>query len=280
MTEIYVHMGMHKTGTSAVQNAMMINRRALLKRGVLYPVTGQKGPAHHPLAAGLIGDPFDLGLWKDLAAEIEAAGAEKVVLSSEMFEFVGTPEGWSAMVSALGQRPIVVCYLRRQSEYLVSSYNQHVKNGHAHSFEAHIEKMMPRLDYLAMLQMIEGVVGRDRILLRTYERQRLPQGVVPDFLASLGIRSEGLKLGQPEANPGLSAQGLRIMQQLNKVIGDKETRRRAGAVILKFHLAHSESDKPVLLDEGERKDFDARFLASNQDIARRYLDRDRLFSGD
>jgi len=280
MTEFFVHMGMHKTGTTAIQAALAHNRQRLRKKGVLYPLTGLQSGGHHLLAWGLTRKPGNFPLWETLREEIARDGAQKVVLSSEEFESCRKADHWLKMVDALGQKPTIIFYLRRQSDYLISSYNQHIKNGHSHSFAEHVPKMMPRLDYLSKLRMIEDVVGRDRIILRTYERNRLPEGVVPDFLASIGIDATGLVLGQHEINPSLSAHGLRIMQRLNELIKDKDVRRKVSAVILDEHPVQLESDRPVLMDEAERRNFDAQFLRANQEVARRYLERDHLFSAE
>jgi hypothetical protein len=280
MTEFFLHMGMHKTGTTAIQAALARNRQRLRKKGVLYPLTGLQSAGHHLLAWGLTRNPDSFPLWETLRDEIARDGAERVVLSSEEFEACRHSHHWLKIVDALGRKPTVICYVRRQSDYLISSYNQHIKNGHFHSFAEHVPKMMPRLDYLSKLRMIEDVVGRDRIILRTYERSRLPEGVVPDFLASIGLDAGGFVLGPREINPSLSARGLRIMQRLNELIKDKEVRRKVSAVILYMHPVQSDSDRPVLMDEAERRNFDARFLRANQEVARRYLERDYLFSAE
>lgn len=34
---IYLHIGTHKTGTSAIQDFLLLNRKLLARKGVLYP---------------------------------------------------------------------------------------------------------------------------------------------------------------------------------------------------------------------------------------------------
>ena len=42
MATLYLHIGMHKTGTTAIQRFCAENRRALLKRGYCYPLIFRK----------------------------------------------------------------------------------------------------------------------------------------------------------------------------------------------------------------------------------------------
>ena len=46
-----VHIGAHKTGSTAVQGSLVYTTEALLARGILYPEAGRVGPGHARLAA-------------------------------------------------------------------------------------------------------------------------------------------------------------------------------------------------------------------------------------
>jgi len=50
---LYIHIGLHKTGTTSIQNFLTLNENILSKKGYLYPATGRKGQAQHLLAQAM-----------------------------------------------------------------------------------------------------------------------------------------------------------------------------------------------------------------------------------
>ncbi|MDB5423927.1 MAG: hypothetical protein JWQ29_1343, partial [Phenylobacterium sp.] len=50
---IFLHIGRHKTGTSALQQFLRKNRPALAERGLAYVAPARGGPANHDLANAL-----------------------------------------------------------------------------------------------------------------------------------------------------------------------------------------------------------------------------------
>src|SRR5436309_10865136 len=88
---VLVHVGMHKTGTTAIQSVLAGLRADLEQRGVLYP--GER-EAHHVEARSLTRNtlgwqtaplpPPDPAVWDDLAAQVRHTRG-RVVLSSEFF---------------------------------------------------------------------------------------------------------------------------------------------------------------------------------------------------
>jgi hypothetical protein len=61
---VYLHIGMNKTGTSALQRFFAQNQVRLAENGVLYPVSGRAGDAHYCLSRALgFGDRRDGKVW-------------------------------------------------------------------------------------------------------------------------------------------------------------------------------------------------------------------------
>lgn len=85
---ITLHIGPHKTGTTAIQQWLLDNRAALLEQGIHYPPPERNGPGHAVIAWELRGQH---GLAKSQArfkraiAEAAEAGATRLLLSSENF---------------------------------------------------------------------------------------------------------------------------------------------------------------------------------------------------
>ncbi len=274
MTDVIVHMGLHKTGSTAIQRMMATNKIKLSDRGVLYPTTGRVGAGHHDLAWSFNRKPEQMPLWIALRSEISRSNPRQVVVSSEEFESLNTTERWSRLRDELEEKARVVCYLRRQDDYVISSYHQHVKTGATHPIAQHERKIAPRLDYAARLASIEAAIGKAAMIVRPYEKQQLPGGVLPDFLAAIGLEGAELDLPKFRVNPSLSVAGFNIMMDINKAVADKSLRQTLARFIWLHAFAASEVDKPNLLSLDARAEIVARYAEGNAEVARRYLGRE------
>ena len=131
---IFLHIGRHKTGTTALQNLFYYNREKLWSDlGIYYPKAGLNRVAHHDIgqlfAAPRIETDADLDnaisqdVVQRLLAEIYSCGAPQVLLSSESFQNAN-PEHVRALFKGLDVTVIV--YLRNQADYLASAYAQQI----------------------------------------------------------------------------------------------------------------------------------------------------------
>jgi hypothetical protein len=79
--------------------------------------------------------------------------------------------------------PVIVLYVRRQDYLLVAHYNQYIKSSTLPDldFDTFSEAFLPRLQTLKILQIWTEVFGKDKVIIRPYERDSLPGGIVPDF---------------------------------------------------------------------------------------------------
>ena len=147
---IYMHCGLHKTGSTTLQLAFFNQADTLRNHGILYPQSGlmPSWPGHHQIAWQLTGDPRfcpDYGDLNSLFDEIDNFNG-KVVLSSEDFESCLDDETcWLPLLqfAKSSKRPLVfVVYVRNQSEYLESLYLQLLKHGFSEDFRSVYDKIM------------------------------------------------------------------------------------------------------------------------------------------
>ena len=131
MREIYIHIGTHKTGTTSIQNFLGTNREALKKGGLYVPLSGTIGPAagHHNIAWELRNDQRfhpRFGTVSDLTAELRGVECQRVVLSSEDFEYLSQyPERLRFLddeLRELGYKRNYVVFLRNKRDYLFSLF--------------------------------------------------------------------------------------------------------------------------------------------------------------
>jgi hypothetical protein len=146
-----VHIGPHKTGTTALQSALHSARERLTPYGVVFPGTGQ-----HPMAAvhAVIGRPPLLGhakpslsAWTELVDEVAGAGDNRVAISSEFFSD-GDDSAVPRIVEDLGGRRVhVVVTLRPLAKILPSQWQQYVQNGLRMRYDAWLDAMFNKPPY-------------------------------------------------------------------------------------------------------------------------------------
>lgn len=231
---IALHIGVHKTGTTALQAALADARPELLEAGVLYP--GRR-PAHHGAALAMIGKSWG---WRGRGGEVpdqrafnrlaEKAGqaSGRVMISSE--HFCEADQATAAtVVERLGiDRVQVVVTLRNLAHLLPSSWQQYLKYGVragyedwlANTFEPPSERTISpsfwkRNDHGALIERWASCVGADRvtvIVLESVDRSAMFR----TFAQLLGV-DESLLVDRMNltSNRSMTAQEAELLRLLN-----------------------------------------------------------------
>jgi len=271
LIRLYLHIGMPKTGTSAIQNFLFSNRSALAKQGVCYPAASLHWSQHVPIVRAMVLSRFpeaqfnplmpeiDLRNWlDDLMKEIRAENIHTIILSSEFF--------WSAPAMQLGAgyhedngknftyidqviqdcRTLFSCfdsvkvivYLRKQDDWLESFYNQQIKNGFPIPEEKDLLQIKNFLLYGKIIGLWRNCFGADNVIVKIFEEVS-PQ-LLPDFCRTVSITKDpALSLVSADAdaeNTRLTARSTRIMRAaLDKKMD------RDGMELLRDVLQHTSS---------------------------------------
>jgi len=128
-----LHIGPHKTGTTAIQGALHLARERLAAEGVVYPGRGRQ-PLWPILAVtgqpALLGGPRpEISYWDSLVRDVRAAGDQRVVLSSEFFAEADDATARRVIADLGGARVHVVVTLRSLARILPSQWQQYLQNG-------------------------------------------------------------------------------------------------------------------------------------------------------
>jgi len=128
-----LHIGPHKTGTTAIQGALHLARERLAAEGVVYPGRGRQ-PLWPILAVtgqpALLGGPHpEISYWHNLVRDVRAAGDQRVVLSSEFFAEADDATARRVIADLGGARVHVVVTLRSLTRILPSQWQQYLQNG-------------------------------------------------------------------------------------------------------------------------------------------------------
>jgi hypothetical protein len=229
MQHLILHIGRHKTGTTALQYCFSCNEGPLAAAGIHYPRTGIDWVAHHRIAARLSGqtdpsfDPAEDDLLSELLDEIRKCGQQHVLISSE---------GFQSCDPAIVRRAFqdfdisVVAVSLKKLSYLQSSYLQSI---HAEKFAGSIEEYERDeffCDYSRFLSSWENSIPVERIITRVFSRDFLKSGdVVSDFFnyvlgekLGLHVRYEPVKADPIASNASLKGRAIAFKKRLNTVL--------------------------------------------------------------
>ena len=128
-----LHIGPHKTGTTALQGAFHLARERLAAHGVVYASAG-RSPVRATLAVtgrpAMLGEAQpDMAHWDKLVQDVRDAGDQRVVISSEFFDEAGDAVARRIVADLGGPRVHVVATLRPLARILPSQWQQYLQNG-------------------------------------------------------------------------------------------------------------------------------------------------------
>lgn len=130
--KLFLHIGLHKTGTSAIQHVLYHAHDALKERGILYPKSvAWDDHSHHSLLFPFWRDDDFTPEFDKLQDEIRRAGCDTVIVSSELFPNAYQQRTFPALwqsVSALADDVEVIIYVRRQDRLAASVFKQWCKS--------------------------------------------------------------------------------------------------------------------------------------------------------
>ena len=247
--KLYLHIGLHKTGTSAIQHALFHAREALAAKGVLYPKSvAWLDHSHHSLLLPFwrkeaFDEPFE-----QLSAEINASPCSTVLISSELFPNIYTQGDrftrlWQ-MVSTLAEEIEVILYVRRQDRLAASVFKQWCKSDDvklavspADFISDDLRINMNIEKYCVVWSELPGVTA---LHMRSYDHER--KNLVSGFLDILGLPRDIVSgLENVRANPTMDGEQLIFRHYFNGFDLDQDTSN----ALLSYILGHL-SPKPRL----------------------------------
>ena len=195
MTDLTIHIGMNKTGTTALQKALFHNRSALEIAGLLYPKTGLGSRSagrglHYRLSEAFrAGTNAGPELVRALLSEIDASNSSRAIISSEFF--VELRDLGPLARSLKGRNVRVLVYLRRHDHWVSSLFSQAVKSQpnppwgpSVDAFIRHIRRNIGHYyAYSRLLNRWAKAFGADALDVRTYAGG----DIVADVLSGFGL---------------------------------------------------------------------------------------------
>ncbi|WP_170381267.1 hypothetical protein [Ruegeria atlantica] len=228
-----IHIGMPKTGSTALQKALCGARKELAKNSVLYPIQGKQ--VNHGLLAGAV-RPYEVAprrfrrfseqelnsrvkvFLENLNSQILGHDSDLLILSSEYLWPVGQNQ---AGLEKLGfllkqagiENPEFVAYVRGPSSYYLSATQQRLRASSTF-------RQPGNYNITANLDAYSEFFSNSKFSVRLFNREALVGGdIISDFMSLhrpdlQGIVSKAAK--KISTNESLSAEGMVLMQQFRR----------------------------------------------------------------
>lgn len=170
---VILHVGPHKTGSTALQNMFARNTGVLADFGIHYPAAGRDGAAQQDIARACWVE--DSQILQDLTKEIETKRV--VFISSELISGLEKTSLARLQAALPTSRVEIVYFLRRLPDLLASHWQELVKHGQWFTFEDYLQNKS--LDHdrpslrppwpMTQLDRLRETFGEDSLRIMLYD---------------------------------------------------------------------------------------------------------------
>lgn len=289
---LLLHIGSHKTGTTSIQHWLQDNQKILAQNnysfiyapphpdihGYLIPIEDNKIIPHGLKFIGA----------KNFLKQVNKSKNSNIIASSENLSFFFQHSAIKDLRSELihhFDEIRVIAYLRRQDLHAVSHYQEGSKIhrdferqlfGKAPSaLPKYREELDLYLDYNTRIGMWLDIFGRENVIVRSFQRDKLFKGdVILDFLDTCGIPTDNIilpKIKNPSSGFASTLVGHTL--KLNMIPND---------VQMVIYSDLQKYEEKLLPSSLEAKSFYANYRDSNQKLEATlgFPETDTLFSND
>ncbi len=226
---LILHIGQHKTGTTAIQQTLLNNRALLEARGILYPDIGFIGAGQHkiPGALGTANRQAEAEGYFRALAPLEGT----LVLSSENFSRAA-PATIARLPSLIdlgrgrgSTETSVVLYIRNFLDVPFAWWQEQVKHGLTRDFPAYLSELLIKpyrnhlLGVTAMIRRYAEAFGKEALRIHLYEEAREAGGgdISVQFMAEmLGITDHAREAGLDTVNRSYDVPAAELIRLLNR----------------------------------------------------------------
>ncbi len=217
MKKLYIHIGYHKTGTTSIQNTLIVHKEILSKNDFCYFNPVAKHNIERKNLNPWLTVNFDSEYSMDCTfnnlhsfnIKLRQVLQNNIIISAEHFCYLNEKEIYRCMLILKEHFDIkIICYLRRQDQQAVSFVQQGAKatltTTEFISRKTNFRALPPSdfyheyFDYNKIISRWAYAVGKENIILRIFDPSRMIDGdVVKDFLHTLDIHflpTEHIKL--------------------------------------------------------------------------------------
>jgi hypothetical protein len=289
--KLVLHVGIHKTGTSAIQAFCKANRAALIEKGILYPNTAltelsvtstPTSQAGHRAFQDVLVTPVNQNSEAMLSQIAEEANAfdniHTVLISCETFSAprvkisTSVPESLQRYFSETS----ILMYLRRQDDWAASFYKEVLcwpGRKSSNSFNQFIKGFLAEwLDFQNRVNNWADVFGDEKLIVKSYD-DRLNKNIIIDFFAQLGLDvTDQQQFRFPGFNnPSLPDDLVELMRGINRYKMNREQRSKiTNRIFNELSASRYEVDYKPVLTPAIRRSMAKKFSGMNRALADRF----------
>ncbi|MGX0978314.1 hypothetical protein ACSSVY_004054 [Roseovarius sp. MBR-51] len=292
----YLHIGIGKTGSTTIQSVLAKNRKYLKDSGYLFPKTPDRGhakfaqigwsdeemilrPYYRKQSEYKTPGQLREGFMSDFREEVRSDNSPNVIISNETLHLL--PEDnfdWLLnFLRELFSEVVVIIFVRRQDEFLVSYYKQGLISGLRKTVDDYINDIIegqnqsiftPKLDYAELLETLSGKSGITSLHPILYHKKNfIEKGLLQQFLEACDLQDAGdLGVNHTTANKSLDAVCAEFLRRHNS--------RRPGEIppsALVEYLKTQSAGPDIQLSSSLKQRISDKYEASNRRLAKKYL---------
>jgi hypothetical protein len=276
---VHLHIGLDKTGSTAIQNNIWLNRQWYADRGMFVPNTGFNRVGHQRLFKEFFPNNLD-----PLRKELKGAtsfGFKDFFISWEGIHTL-EPERLEQLKGLFPEYEFKIhVFLREQSEILQSGLLQQVKHG---TDELTLEEAKnnkgflthKNRDYERVLGKFARLFGAESISAHVYDKKMLPDGnVIKGLLASMGLElDEEFVFKKQASNISVDVPSAIIINEMDRDLNLTDIEHERLVDKLLNDIAINGSHEKYFLSKQSVDFIKQHFLQSNRKVVETYLGSD------
>lgn len=231
-----LHVGMHKTGSTSLQQTLGNSREILLKHNIYYPTIR---PFNHSanFMPIVMSNPGEFQIFKQRGIydeeqvikerdrlknlwikEFRSFNKGNFIISGEELSKLKEADviNLQQLLKQYFDEIVVIIYVREPLSFIPSVISEYVKHGGKVIFKENYSKRFPF--YRIRIQQYINVFGRENIIVRPFDRKHLINGdLFDDFFHSTDIKFDTSLLSRVVANESLSHDAVLFLLKYNNM---------------------------------------------------------------
>lgn len=274
--KIFIHIGVGKTGTTAIQDSMMLHREEISAQGVLYPLTGIVETGHQNLVTLWTDEfsPENITAYSDLLVEFEESGKNTMFISSEKFCYANGEFVRRISQVLEGYDVKIIVYVRSQIAQIESTFLLWLRLGYSYggSFDAFFETHLGSFDYNRIISPWAVFFGTDAIIAGAYDHPRLKTDAFSGIEDVLGIKIASGNL--QVSNKSLISSVAHMLCAFDESSPDPLFREEVMEAMLSISSKFKKSSGFNLMDAEKTQRVKDFYMLPNYEFASRYLPKE------
>ncbi|MBA2640927.1 MAG: hypothetical protein H0U77_13270 [Nocardioidaceae bacterium] len=249
---VFLHIGLHKTGTTFLQSVLQANRHRLAEQGVLFP-GGDAGLVQKFAVWDLVGrrprgvrDHRIAGQWNALSQAVRGDARDTALISVEYLSLVTPAQARRAIHSFAGAQVHVVATVRDLGRVLMSAWQEELKNDNTWTWEEFATAVRDpgqrasnpargfwqQQDIPAVLETWRAALPADRVhVVVVPPSGDSPQPLLTRFCGVVGIDPEQLVDDVTWTNESIGVAGAEVLRRVNARLDHRLHQRQYDKVV-------------------------------------------------